>query len=117
MIVSNLGKDESRLRNFGNTKAEMKALAILAWKGGMPIAEIARELGVSRPTVYRWMEKASHALAKNASRVHQKIDLQTKFRIVELFIVLKAPSLQKLQTHLLSLFHIRLTTAQIRYAL
>lgn len=107
-------KNNSRKRIFDNQKTEAKVYALKSWKEGKKISEIARELNKTRSTIYNWLAKADQKLSKDSSRRRLHIDTQTKNRIIELYVLMKKPSIEKLRKALVYYFHIQLSTHQLR---
>jgi transposase len=112
--VSELKIMSSQLREFRESKTELKVYVTHLWKAGTPISQIAKDTGKSRETIYRWIKQMDHRLSKSSSRRRQIVDEQTKFRILEMFILLKCPKMPRLKKTLNSLFHIQLSESQLR---
>ena len=104
----------SRFREFEKEKTEQKIYAIALWKDGISIAQIAKEVGKSRDTIYRWVKKSDRDLSQNARRKRVLVDSVTKGKIIELYVILKRPSIQKLSESLRTYFAISLTPSQLR---
>lgn len=106
-----------KLRTFETEKIEEKIYALTLWRDGVPIVSLARELGRSRETIYRWIKESQVLLEKNKSRKRSSIDDSTKFKIIETFILLKRPSVRKLSIALEAIFFIRISPSQLRRSL
>src|SRR4051812_20037176 len=104
-------------RTFEKEKSEKKGEAIRLWKSGRSVTQIARELSVSRDTLYRWIKTLDHDLSQSRTRSRVQWDPITRDRILELFILLKAPAIPILNRLLRELFHIRYSDVQLRYGL
>lgn len=87
--------------------------AIQLWKEGLKVTEIASRLECSRGTVYRWIKNAGEKLSKTY-RARQTIDPITKSRVLELYILLKRPSMRVLSEKLAYYFHIHIKPHQLR---
>ncbi|MDB5037270.1 MAG: hypothetical protein JWQ35_798 [Bacteriovoracaceae bacterium] len=103
-------------RNFENKKTEAKVEALKLWREGKKISVIARELKKSRETIYRWIS-AADLLSKGRSRERNGIDPISKNKIIEAYILLKAPSMERLNSALKNIYMIHLSTSQLRRAL
>lgn len=100
-------------RDFENKKSDKKTLALQLWRENKKVAEIAKNLHVTRATVYRWVETADKKLSEPDRRSRLSIDVATKSRILELYVLLKKPSMTRLSEALDSYFHIRLSPHQL----
>ncbi|MBN8461686.1 MAG: helix-turn-helix domain-containing protein [Dechloromonas sp.] len=105
---------KTKLREFEYSKTEAKIQATRLWKEGVPISQIAKDTQKSRETIYRWLKQIDHKLAKHSSRKRKSLDEQARFRLIEVFILLKRPKMPKLQKVLKSLYHIELSQPQLR---
>lgn len=105
-------KIKSKNKN-SNSLVKMEALALFL--EGVPLSDIARRVSRSRGTVYRWVSAGAQSLAKNSSRKRIVIDEVTGSRIIELYVLLKRPSLRRLSEELKKIFYIEKSPAQLRY--
>lgn len=101
-------------RYFENKKVEPKAEVIRLWKEGEKVSEIAKKISVSRDTIYRWLEGVDKNLAAPTKRTRHLVDERTRFKIIELYILMRAPSMRVLSEELASVFAIRLSPSQLR---
>lgn len=104
-------------RRFGNQKADRRAWAITAWKMGEKVSQIARDLGVGRGTIYRWVRLSEARLSKNPRASKFYLDSTTKSRIIEAYVVLKRPSIRKFSESLESIYGIRISSPRLRRAI
>lgn len=100
-------------RNFENKKSDKKTQALQLWRENRKVVEIAKSLQVTRATVYRWIEGLDKKLSEPDRRSRLSIDVATKSRILELYVLLKKPSMMRLSEALDSYFHIRLSPHQL----
>ena len=98
-----------------NSKSLQKMEAITLFLEGVPLSEIARKFSKSRGTIYRWVSSSARSLSKNSSRKRMVVDEITASRIIELYVLLKRPSLRKLSEELKKIFFIHKSQAQLRY--
>lgn len=101
-------------RVFETKKVELKTEALKLWREGVKVSEIAEILGKSRDTIYRWIKEASDKLGGKTSRKRHLVDESTRNRIIELYILMRAPSMRVLSEALLNYFYIRLSPHQLR---
>lgn len=101
-------------RFFENKKSEEKWKAVEAWKRGEGISSIASNLGRSRITIRRWLRDSDQKLARNSSRSRLKVDQLTKSRVLELYVLMKRPSIPRLKEALGFHFHIHFSEPQLR---
>ncbi len=104
-------------RDLKNSKSNVRAEALRLWKSGWSISEIARNVQKSRETIYRWVKMSDQDLAKRKTRERKTLDQTTRFRILELMVLGRSPSMKKLAQQLDHFFHIQLTEVQLRYFL
>ena len=95
-------------------KSRLKFKAIQAFESGASVSAIARQVGKSRLTIYRWLHGAHRTLSVRKGVSRKGIDLHSANRVIELYILLKKPSMQKLAQALADLFAIRLHPATLR---
>ncbi|TVQ78451.1 MAG: hypothetical protein EA369_07020 [Bradymonadales bacterium] len=101
-------------KQFETKLSEQKRRALVAWSEAQPIQSIARDLGVSRETIYRWIRESERKLAQTKRLRKERLDEQSRQQIVEAYILLKAPSLRVLRKVLSRYYFIQLTEAQLR---
>ena len=104
-------------REFENLKTEQKIYALSLWREGIPISDIAKDLKKSRETIYRWIHHSDQVLASGRKRSRQAIDHNSKNKIIEAFILLKRPSMRKLQSTLQNIYLLYFSPSQLRRAL
>lgn len=102
-------------RNFETIKSDKKLEALSRWKQRQKITQIAEDLRVARDTIYRWVKDSENRLGKRAPRRKKQIDSQTRFRIIELYMLLRKPSLAVLSKKLEFFYHLRFSPAQLKY--
>lgn len=110
-------KNRYKNNKFETSKSEQKRRALVAWSEGVSIADIAKELEISRDTIYRWIRESEKLLGKRLRRASNKLDARTKAQIIEAFILLKAPSMAALRKVLERYYFIRLSESQLRRSL
>lgn len=100
-------------REVETPHSDLKLQALARWKSGDKIAGIARDLQISRETMYRWVKEADEKLKRRSRRV-QVVDHATQLKIIEAYVVLKAPSMAELKRIVESLYHLQVSTHQLR---
>lgn len=111
--VSKTNKKIAKNRIFENQKSELKSLAIEAWKRGASMAEIAENLNRSRTTIYNWLRDADQMLSQSRKRSRLKVDVLTKSRVLELYVLFQRPSCRDLSLALRLFFSIQLSPSQL----
>lgn len=101
-------------RIFKIKKVDLKSQAIQAWKAGQKVSVIATDLQVSRETIYRWLEEFENRLSVKKARRKKDWDENLCHRLLELYVVLRAPSVRVLRAALYKHFQISLTATQVR---
>lgn len=104
----------SKKRYFDNQKSNDKLRALQLWGRGESITDIAIELQKSRSTVYAWISKAEKSFSQKRSGSRLQVDRTQKSRILELYVLLKRPSIRKLREALKFHFHIEYSEPQLR---
>jgi len=102
-------------RDFEIIKSQRKLEALTRWRSRDPITAIAEDLKVTRDTIYRWIRESESRLSRRQPRTRKRIDGQTRYRIIELYILLQKPSLASLSKKLSELYHLKYSQAQLKY--
>jgi transposase len=108
---------KSELRKLKINKSQQKLEALSRWEQGEAIAQIARSLGCTRDTIYRWVARAEKDLSKNSSRRRTLLDQRSHWIVIEAYILLGAPSVALLQSVLTQVYSLKLSIPQIRHFL
>lgn len=113
MTIKQLKLSHKLILNDTN-KSREKFKAIQAFEMGTSVSEIARSLHKSRLTIYRWLHGAHAELSQRKKTPRKNIDGQSENKIIEVYILLKKPSMRKLNTVLHSVFGIKVHPAKLR---
>ncbi len=95
-------------------KSKQRFQAIQLFENKVSIAQIAKDLGRSRLTIYRWLDRAHIRLSSREKRVSKKVEPSVENRIIEAFILFKRPSMKELSSLLETYYAIRLHPAKLR---
>lgn len=113
-ILGNKTVTSEKSRKLQQTKSNLKLEALARWKAGESITQISKDLNVSRDSIYRWSRTADKNLAKSLPKRSIAIDLDTKNRILELYFLLKRPSMSELSRQLKYHFSIEIPAFSLR---
>lgn len=106
-----------KIRSFENKHLDLKMEAVGMWRDGESIASIARHLGKSRETIYRWVKKSERVLTQSSKR-NRITELESaKNEILEVYFLLGYPSIRQLQSVLNILYLKKFSQNQLRRAL
>jgi transposase len=108
----NFHRDKSR--QLHQSKSNLKLEALARWKAGESITQISQELGISRDSIYRWSKAADAYLAKALPKRSSSIDRETKDKILELYFLLKRPSMNELSQALKHHFSLQIPAFSLR---
>jgi len=107
-------ENKIKIRKMINKKSDQKAGAISLWKSGKKITEIARQLNVSRHSVYRWIRLAEVQLKRKKRQSPAKLDIKLITMSIELSVLMRGPSIKKLSSALYSFFGVQIHPAKLR---
>lgn len=107
-------KSKSIKRILETHKSEIKVQALHLWKLGHSVTSIAKECSVGRDTVYRWIKNIDRKISQPTKRNRKTVDEISRFRILESYFILKAPSIPHLKRVIEVQYQINLSEPQLR---
>jgi len=107
--------DMNRKKSFFETQdSAEKSQVIQAWRAGEKVSSIAKAVGKSRDTIYRWLGESEKSFNKKKGRGEKVWSDETFAQVRELFVLLKAPSVRILKEKLKIYYSLSLSESQVR---
>lgn len=103
-----------RVESSRLSRAEKKLKVIHLSRSGCSIQKISREVGVSRKTIYEWLNRSPRELSQIHRGRRIRLDSLLFSQFVELLVLARRRKIPDLQKALEQVFGVTLTRPQIR---